>query len=238
MLDFLGIGAQKAGTTWLYENLRHHPQIAFPGGKEIHYWDLAENDDGLPAYLSLFETPSDPQHPSQRRGEITPAYGFLPQERIKAIRAINPALRVFYLLRNPIERAWSGALMALHRAEMTIDEASDQWFIDHFQSKGSLARGDYATCIDNWLAVFPREQLLILPFERIGVDSAGLLQACCRHLGVEADFFAPDAGNIINQKVHAGLGHPIRPSLMPVLQALYQEKIERLSADHGVQFAA
>lgn len=39
MLDFLGIGAQKAGTTWLYEKLRLHPDIAFPAGKEVHFWD-------------------------------------------------------------------------------------------------------------------------------------------------------------------------------------------------------
>ena len=40
MLNFLGIGAQKAGTTWLFENLKRHSQIDFPaGGKEIHFWD-------------------------------------------------------------------------------------------------------------------------------------------------------------------------------------------------------
>jgi len=37
--DFLGIGAQKAGTSWLYENLVNHPEIWFPTRKEIHYFD-------------------------------------------------------------------------------------------------------------------------------------------------------------------------------------------------------
>jgi hypothetical protein len=37
--DFLVIGAQKAGTTWLYRNLRVHPQIWMPEEKEIHYFD-------------------------------------------------------------------------------------------------------------------------------------------------------------------------------------------------------
>jgi len=36
---FLGIGVPKAGTTWLYENLRQHPQIWLPPIKEIHYFD-------------------------------------------------------------------------------------------------------------------------------------------------------------------------------------------------------
>ncbi len=37
--DFIGIGAQKAGTTWLYHNLRAHPEIWMPTEKEIHYFD-------------------------------------------------------------------------------------------------------------------------------------------------------------------------------------------------------
>jgi hypothetical protein len=37
--DFLGIGAQKAGTTWLSRNLQLHPQIWIPPVKEIHYFD-------------------------------------------------------------------------------------------------------------------------------------------------------------------------------------------------------
>jgi len=37
--DFLGIGAQKAGTTWLHRNLASHPQIWLPPVKEVHYFD-------------------------------------------------------------------------------------------------------------------------------------------------------------------------------------------------------
>lgn len=41
--DFIGIGAQKAGTTWLYRNLRAHPEIHMPR-KEVHYFDRRIND--------------------------------------------------------------------------------------------------------------------------------------------------------------------------------------------------
>lgn len=47
---FLGIGAPKAGTTWLYENLRQHPQVWLPPLKEIHYFDRGKRPyllDGL-----------------------------------------------------------------------------------------------------------------------------------------------------------------------------------------------
>src|SRR3712207_5781521 len=37
--DFLIIGAQKAGTTWLHRNLQAHPGIWMPKEKELHYFD-------------------------------------------------------------------------------------------------------------------------------------------------------------------------------------------------------
>jgi hypothetical protein len=35
---FLSVGAMKAGTTWLYEHLKSHPDIYFSYEKEIHYF--------------------------------------------------------------------------------------------------------------------------------------------------------------------------------------------------------
>ncbi|AHY45759.1 Hypothetical Protein RradSPS_0476 [Rubrobacter radiotolerans] len=40
---FIGIGAQKAGTTWLDRNLECHPGIWMPPRKEIHYFDRSAN---------------------------------------------------------------------------------------------------------------------------------------------------------------------------------------------------
>lgn len=42
--DFIGIGAQKAGTTWLYQNLRVHPQVYIPK-KELHYFNRKMDDE-------------------------------------------------------------------------------------------------------------------------------------------------------------------------------------------------
>ena len=38
-IDFLGIGAQKAGTTWLWSVLKTHPDVWMPPRKELHYFD-------------------------------------------------------------------------------------------------------------------------------------------------------------------------------------------------------
>ena len=224
MIDFLGIGAQKAGTSWLYEALALHPQLRFPAGKEVHFWD-AQRAQGLEWYRALFPT----QPPQVKSGEITPAYGFLSPDVIREIREFNPALRMVYLLRNPIERAWSSALMALGKAELTFDEASDQWFVDHFHSRGSLARGDYEACLRNWRGVFGAEAVLWLRHERIADEPLELLGAICRHLDVDPDFYARTRPALLTERVYPGPGHPLRESLLPGLRALYRPQIARLA---------
>lgn len=223
MLNFLGIGAQKSGTTWLYEMLSRHPGIAFPAGKEVHFWDAAYAR-GLPWYAALF-----PEAPLRLNGEITPAYALLASELIAEIKQAYPNLRLLYLLRNPLQRAWSAALMALGRAEMTLDEASDAWFIDHFRSAGSLRRGDYATCLENWRAHYAEAQCRVYFYEQIRDDPAALLGSCCDFLGLEREPFLSDCLMHMRQKVFAGPGAALRPSLLPTLREIYYPKIERLS---------
>jgi hypothetical protein len=228
MLNFLCIGAQKAGTTWLYEMLSLHTAISFPAGKEVHFWD-AQQDKGIAWYNALFSN----EKSGQCQGEITPAYAFLNVEEIKKIHAYYPRLRLIYMIRNPIERAWSSALMALGRAEMLIHEASDQWFIDHFYSQGSLQRGDYESCIRTWRQVYDFEQLLILRYENIIHSPRELLMYCCEHLGVESDsYLAMDESIFQRRVVPQGTRQTqdiLRPSLRPVLEKIYREKIMRLS---------
>ncbi len=36
---FIGIGAQRSGSTWLHENLKPHPEIWLPPTKELHYFN-------------------------------------------------------------------------------------------------------------------------------------------------------------------------------------------------------
>jgi len=224
MLDFLGIGAQKAGTTWLYEALSLHPEVRFPAGKEVHFWDI-ERERGSEWYQRLF--PALP--PGIRCGEITPAYAILPASTVSEVHALNPALRVLYVIRDPLERAWSSALMALARAEMLLDEASDQWFIDHFHSAGSMARGDYETCIRRWRDAFGTRPVLVLRYEMLRDAPIAFLESCCRHIGVDPTFYRRVRPDILDRRVFAGPEVRIRQSLLPVLREYYRPRIVQLA---------
>lgn len=220
MLNFICIGAQKSGTSWLYKALSEHPMITFPGGKEVHFWDL-HYSRGVDWYTQLFN------NNVYINGDITPAYSFLPVEVIQEVYDLSPHLNLIFLIRNPIERAWSSARMALGRAEMLHEEASDQWFIDHFKSKGSLARGDYETCIRQWRSIFPNGQLLIMRYEAIKNDPIWAANRVLNHIGL-AKFFEKKNDQKLRQRVFEGDGVAIRPSLMPVLQEIYRKRIDSL----------
>jgi hypothetical protein len=222
--DFLGIGAQKAATTWLADNLRQHPGVFIPRLKEQHFWDRLL-DRGLDWYAGQFaRAPA-----GASRGEITPAYAVLPDGIVSQIAAALPDVRLIYLIRDPAERAWSGALMALKAVGMTLDEASDQWFIDHFRSATSRTRGDYAACLTTWLRHYPREQILIERFENVESDPEGVLGRVADHIRV------PRMGGVaVADKVFAGPGHPLPPRLRELAVEMYAPKVRNLESLLGI----
>lgn len=230
--DFLGIGAQKAGTTWIHAQLARHPGVWLPPEKELHFWNR-RRDQGLDWYRSLFaQAPA-----SALAGEITPAYAILPDAAIGEIRAAIPDARLIFSIRNPVERAWSSALMALGRAEMTLGDASDQWFIDHFMSRGSRARGDYEACLRAWYAHYPPDAVAIVRFDDIVRDPRAVLARLAAHLGLDPAPFAaiPDAD--LSERVNAGPGETIPAHLAAFLAEYYAPKIRSLERFIGCGLA-
>jgi sulfotransferase family protein len=179
--DFLVIGAQKAGTTALYAYLRWHPGITGPSWKEVsffdrHWWR------GPAWYRGQFPLRSG----SRLVGEASPSYLFHPLAP-ERVRSLVPAARLVALVRDPVARAYSHYQheVALGREPLSFEDAlaaegertrgeearlvadprafSRPWW-DHTY----VARGLYAEQLERWLAVFPREQLLVVRSEDLG----------------------------------------------------------------------
>lgn len=227
--DFLGIGAQKAGTSWLHANLAQHPRVRFPAGKEVHFWNR-QRERGLGWYREQFRgAPS-----GALQGDITPAYALLAEQNVAEVAREFPRLRLIFLLRDPIERAWSSARMALARAEMEPDEASDAWYLDHFRSRGSRARGDYAATLTRWLAHFPRAALLLLRYEEVVSRPEDVVRSACAHLGLDAEPLLRADNPWLRARVRAGSPEALRPPLHAALRELYLEPLRRLREQHGI----
>ncbi len=232
-IDFLGIGAQKSGTSWLYENLKRHPGLFIPEIKEVHFWDW-KHHLGLDWYRAQFAGAP----PGARCGEITPAYGMLAPATIAEVRAAFPDIRLVFIMRNPVERAWSAATMAMRHADMRLEEASLRWFLDHVNSQGSRRRGDYRTCLANWRAAYPQERILTLLFDELTAEPRAVLRRVAEHIGLDAAWFDQVPDEVLRRKVLEGGGEAMPPRLREHLVRLYAPQIEALEDYLGVPLTA
>ena len=154
LADFIGIGAQRSGTTRLYGFLKQHPEICMPRHrKEVHYFDRYYNK-GEGWYRSLFD-----RCKGKTAGEITPAYIY--DERCaERIHALLPDVKLIAVLRNPIDRAYSQFKFTIR--ERRYKGSFSEFLEDH---KDAKERGLYHRQILKYLEYFPPENLKILLFE-------------------------------------------------------------------------
>jgi hypothetical protein len=179
--DFVVIGAQKSGTSSLYGQLAAHPSV-FPAlRKEVHHFD--RRPQPIARYRAFFPRRSVLDAVAARTGcaltgEATPYYLFHPAVPAR-MHAVIPDVRLIAVLRDPVARAISAYHHAVRMGderrpiEVALDPAaaevlapaSDASWYDAprcpARLHGYLARGRYAEQLERWLAVFPREQLLV-----------------------------------------------------------------------------
>ena len=120
--NFFIIGAQKCGTTSLYDYLVQHPQVLSARYKELHFFDYYYQK-GEAWYRRRL--PSKAQMREARKngdtrvitGEATPCYMVFPQTPERVYRFV-PEVKLIVLLRNPVDRAFSQYQM--NRAKETV----------------------------------------------------------------------------------------------------------------------
>lgn len=225
--DFLGIGAQKAGTSWLHRNLKSHPEIFLPAQKELHFFDISFRYTTLRKYASNFKLGGQ-----LVKGEFTPAYSFIPVERIQFIQTVMPNVKLIFMMRNPVDRAWSQALMNLvFMPNRKFIEVGEDEFFAHFTALRSVTRGDYQSILSNWLSVFPPEQLYINFFEEIENNPKRLLSEIFEHIGVSKNV-GWDAFPY-NQIINKGPDISMPVKYRKFLQDMYYQDIEILYERFG-----
>jgi hypothetical protein len=225
--DFLGIGAQKAGTTWLHSNFRAHPQIYIPSKKELHYFDN-HYYHSLKSYSDYFR-----EGKNKIMGEITPDYGILSEDRVKVIRKIMPEIKLILLLRNPIDRAWSHAIMDfMVLQKRPYESIKPEEFLQHFCSIYSMSYGDYNKTLSVWLNLFPKESLYIGYFREINNDPQKLLTGIFKHLNVSTDLEWDKFP--MRKKIFSNPEIQIPQVYRQVLEEIYFPKMELLRKDFGI----
>ncbi len=174
--DFVGVAAQKAGTSWWYRLLVRHPQIVAAPRKEMHYfqhhWDTEFDADLISAYHRYFL-----RRDGEITGEWTPRYMVDPWTPGR-LAAAAPDARILVMLRDPVDRFRSGATHMVAR----VEPLHPRYLVEQFE------RGRYAPQLDRLLQHFAPEQILVLQFEQCVRDPRTYLRRTLEFLGVDPHY--------------------------------------------------
>ena len=200
--DFLVIGALKAGTTSLFEYLRGHPQLFLPDAKELGFF-VAEHQwsHGLDWYRAQFAAAPG----GARCGEVSPAYAWYPSfggvpERIASV---VPDVRIVYLVRDPFERMRSqwhqGIALGKERRTLTRAVLETPDYVDCSR---------YATQLERYLRVFPREQVHVVVSERLRDARGETLRGVLGFLGVDDAWLPQSLDRAYHRTAEKGIDAP------------------------------
>lgn len=187
--DFVGVGAQRAGTTWWYRLLCDHPRVE-RSPKELHFFDpffaRELTDADVLGYHRLF-----PRPPGSLIGEWTPRYMhdfWTPA----LLRRAAPDARILMLLRDPLARYRSGVSKETQTLVDRGVRRGRREYVAAMNASDALSRSLYARQLANVLEQFDRAQVLVLQFERCVEDPVGQLQRTYRFLDLApADHLPP-----------------------------------------------
>lgn len=180
---FLTIGVPRAGTTWLHEAFEASPEIGVAKfRKEVHFFD-EHYERGLDWYAEQF----DPAGPSIRT-ETSPSYfghADVPARMAEAL----PDCRFVVVLRDPVERIESQfkRYLQIHGS----DRGFRAWLKEN---DGALQRSLYGASMERWLAFYPLDRFLLVPFTSLTQQTT--LESISQFIGastLDADSTASNA---------------------------------------------
>ncbi|MCG8561986.1 MAG: sulfotransferase [Hyphomicrobiales bacterium] len=120
-------------------------------------------------------------------GEATPEYALIGAEGFGHLKRLAPEVRILYIMRNPVDRAWSQALhyCRSHRLDVAAEPA--ERLIALLDSEPFEALGDYGAVLRDLEAVFAPEQTLLAFYEDMHADRQAALERVCRFIGLDFD---------------------------------------------------
>lgn len=236
---WLGIGAQRSGTTWLTNLLTQHPQVGLADGdeadKELHAFDAALvegfSEEHARGYRERFAGEAGD---GVRRGEFTPFYLRALWVPPLARRACPDDVVLLVLLRDPVDRFASAMRWYANRRLGRLPKPAPltrHWV----RQKGPDAQwgGMYADQLAAWARHFPREQIVVDQYERLRADPAAVLARMWAAVGLEPVTLT-GTGERSRTATGGGWDWDAAPGLREELVATYRPGVEALADRWGV----
>jgi len=211
---FILIGAQKAGTTWLWNNLKQHPDVDLPTAKEIHFFGGVENyQKGTGWYYQHFKDLNAAKVTGE--GSTTYLYDYLPYWESPSGELMHdhshpcipelvtnelPEVKILVILRNPVSRA-----MSAYRHHVRAGRVPPGFGLKETAQKVPMLRilemGYYAKYLELWMKYVPSDRMRVFVFEEDVVKTAERsISHICEFLGINPNFQPKKA----ESRVHEG----------------------------------
>jgi len=189
---FVGLGSQRSASTWLHSVLKAHPQITVTSRKEANYFGYEIQWHNLNWYTDLFRDPSG--LPTRAiRGDISPWYSRLRRHSVESLRRMIPDLKAVLIIRNPIARSWSQAMVELSfRKDVPAHQVPIGRILRHVVRRRTNRYNDYQPVIELWDDVFGAGCVHVDIFDKVKTDPNGLLRGILKHVGADPDLPVPD----------------------------------------------
>jgi hypothetical protein len=202
-LDFVGVGAEKAGTTWIADCLREHPEVYIPKEKEIFFFN-----DYDPHFLSIknyrynrglawYARQFNGKRSGKKIGEISPTYLYS-RVTAKRIKKSFPKVKIIVVLREPVKRLHSQYIHDLRLGvikDVPLDEAVRLY-------KNYIEKGLYSKHLKNYLDLFGKRHVLVLLHEDLLTDPKKTIRSIYKFLGLKNEKYLPK--NLKKKKNKAG----------------------------------
>jgi len=234
--DFLGIGAQKAATTWVFKWLKAHPEIGFAPmdkqpretiadgkvtstwPKELHFIVGPNNSLGWDWYLDLFDHSARTE---RVLGEICPRYLIAPPEAIDTLKARCPDVRLLLNLRDPVERDWS-AIRMIARRRNVLDQPAELKQIANLRE--IVEKGGLRPHVERWMDRFDRSQFFVSTVAGIEANPLATIKSIARFLGIDDSHYdRPNVSRRLAAPVHKGQEMAIPQELEEMLWERHRE---------------
>jgi len=257
---FLCIGAQKAGTEWLWRMFFGHRQLFLTPVKEIHYFDHVAGitchlDDNRrrarlakfrrklwnPAwwpyrgwYRDYMKSPvNDDWYAGLFRdrlgrrfaGEVTPEYSLIGEAGFRHVQRLAPEVRILFIMRDPVERAWSQAMHHARRMKVDLAKEPERGLAVIEQSPNSWALGDYPATIEALRRVFDVEQIELSFYEEVHANRGAAIERWCQFIGIDyrLEWFPP-----LMARYNRGRPAPLPNDVHVKLRQRFAPTIERV----------
>lgn len=185
---FLYVGVAKAGSSWLFEVLREHPDVFVPIAKDLQFFERYHYH-GLDWYFAHFRKGAG----KKAIGELSHNY-YLSADYAQQIRDAMPDVKIIVCLRKPIDKlvSWYVYNRGTYIKESTTLE-------EFAESADVRERLDYTNKLRAFYDRFPADRIKVVFFEEFRADNASFVKEVYRFIGVDDTFEPPS----LNRKVLA-----------------------------------